>query len=138
MTERAAVIAADAPAEVAQTESMMGAQIRSTLAVPFWRGQEILGVLQLDNRESTGVFTSADLELMTVLAHHASLAVANARLVKRLRAAEDRLKKENAFLKGREESRRTGGEGRRRSSATPAPMRALGAQIVDKVADSRA
>ena len=136
VTERAAVIAADAPAEVAQTESMMGAQIRSTLAVPFWRGEEILGVLQLDNRQSTGVFTSADLELMTVLAHHASLAVANARLVKRLRAAEDRLKKENAFLKGREESRRTGGRGTQEIVGQSSPMRALGAQI-DKVADTR-
>ena len=136
VTERAAVIAADAPAEVAQTESMMGAQIRSTLAVPFWRGEEILGVLQLDNRQSTGVFTSADLELMTVLAHHASLAVANARLVKRLRAAEDRLKKENAFLKGREESRRTGGRGVQEIVGHSSPMRALGAQI-DKVADTR-
>jgi transcriptional regulator with GAF, ATPase, and Fis domain len=136
VTERAAVIAADAPAEVAQTESMMGAQIRSTLAVPFWRGEEILGVLQLDNRQSTGVFTSADLELMTVLAHHASLAVANARLVKRLRAAEERLKKENAFLKGREESRRTGGRGTQEIVGQSTPMRTLGGQI-DKVADTR-
>ena len=136
VTERAAVIAADAPTEVAETESIMGAQIRSTLAVPFWRGQEILGVLQLDNRESTGAFTSADLEIVTVLAHHASLAVANARLVKRLRAAEDRLKKENAFLKGREESRRTGGRGTQEIVGHSAPMRALGAQI-DKVADTR-
>ena len=35
VTERAAVIAADAPTEVAQTESILGAQIRSTLAVPI-------------------------------------------------------------------------------------------------------
>jgi Nif-specific regulatory protein len=136
VTERAAVIAADAPTEVAQTESIMGASIRSTLAVPFWRGQEILGVLQLDNRESAGVFTSADLELMTVLAHFASLAVANARLVTRLRSAEERLKKENAFLKGREESRRTGGRGTQEIIGNSSAMRALGAQI-DKVADTR-
>jgi Nif-specific regulatory protein len=136
VTERAAVIAADAPAEVAHTESMMGASIRSTLAVPFWRGEDILGVLQLDNRESTGVFSSADLEMMTVLAHHASLAVANARLVTRLRAAEDRLKKENAFLKGREESRRTGGRGTQEIVGNSSAMRNLGAQI-DKVTDTR-
>ena len=109
VSERAAVIAADAVHEVGQSESMMGAQIRSTLGVPLWRGEEILGIIQIDNRVSAGMFTSADLEIMAVLAHNASLAVANARLVKRLRAAEDRLKKENAFLKGREESRRTGG-----------------------------
>jgi Nif-specific regulatory protein len=111
VSERAAVIAADALHDVGQSESMMGAQIRSTLGVPLWRGDEILGVLQIDNRVSAGMFTSGDLEIMAVFAHNASLAVANARLVKRLRAAEDRLKKENAFLKGREESRRTGGKG---------------------------
>ncbi len=85
--ERAAVIAADAAREVPQTESLMGAHIRSVLGVPLWRGDEILGVLQMDNRESTGVFTSADLDVCAVLAHNASLAVANARLVQRLRAA---------------------------------------------------
>ncbi len=106
--ERAAVIAADAPLEVGHTESLMGAHIRSVIGVPLWKGDEILGVLQMDNRESTGVFTSADLDVCAVLAHHASLAVANARLVQRLRAADERLKKENAFLKTREESRRVG------------------------------
>ena len=86
----------------------MGAQIRSTLGVPFWRGEEILGSHPDRQPRQRGVFTSGDLEIMAVLAHNASLAVANARLVKRLRAAEERLKKENAFLKGREETRRTG------------------------------
>ncbi|MGH7327673.1 MAG: GAF domain-containing protein, partial [Polyangiaceae bacterium] len=111
VSERAAVLAADAPQEVGQSESMIGAHIRSTLGVPLWRGDEILGVIQIDNRESTGVFTSGDLDLAGLLAHNASLAVANARLVKRLRAAEERLRKENTYLKGREESRRTGGRG---------------------------
>ncbi|RYG65908.1 sigma-54-dependent Fis family transcriptional regulator, partial [bacterium] len=97
----------------------------------------IMGVLQMDNRESTGVFTAADLEVMAVLAHHASLAVANARLVKRLRAAEDRLKKENAFLKGREESRRTGGRGGQQEIiGSSAVMRALSDQLA-KVVDTR-
>jgi transcriptional regulator with GAF, ATPase, and Fis domain len=137
VSERAAVVAADAPTEVGHSESLMGASIRSTLGVPLWKGDEILGVLQIDNRESTGVFTSGDLEVMAVLAHNASLAVANARLVKRLRAAEERLRKENAFLKGREESRRTGGKG-----GTPeiigqsAPIKNLIAQL-DKVVDTR-
>ena len=100
-------------------------------------GEEILGVLQMDNRESTGVFTSADLELMAVLAHHASLAVANARLVKRLRAAEERLKKENAFLKGREESRRTG-QGAAAGDHRPQRGRcARSSTQLDKVVDTR-
>ena len=137
VTERAAVIAADAPNEVGQTESLMGASIRSVLGVPLWRGEEILGVLQIDNRETTGVFTSADLEIMAVLAHHASLAVANARLVKRLKVAEERLRKENQFLKGREETRRTGGRGGHQEIiGQSAAMRSLSAQL-DKVVDTR-
>jgi Nif-specific regulatory protein len=137
VSERAAVIAADALHDVGQSESMMGAQIRSTLGVPLWRGDEILGVLQIDNRVSAGMFTSGDLEIMAVLAHNASLAVANARLVKRLRAAEDRLKKENAFLKGREESRRTGGKGGQPEIiGQSAAIKGLIAQL-DKVVDTK-
>jgi Nif-specific regulatory protein len=135
VSERAAVIAADAPREVAQTESLMGASIRSVLGVPLWRGEEILGVLQMDNRESAGVFTSMDLDVCAVLAHHASLAVANARLVQRLRAAEDRLKKENTFLKTREESRRVG-KGEQEIIGTAGAMRSLFDQL-NKVVDTR-
>jgi Nif-specific regulatory protein len=137
ITERAAVVAADAPSEVGQTESLMGAQIRSTLGIPLWKGDEILGVIQVDNRES-GVLTSGDLEIMAVLAHNASLAVANARLVKRLRAAEERLKKENTFLKNKEQERRGG----TRAGGGPeiigqsAPMKAL-LQQLEKVVNTR-
>jgi transcriptional regulator with GAF, ATPase, and Fis domain len=135
VSERAAVIAADAPREVAQTESLMGASIRSVLGVPLWKGEEILGVLQMDNRESAGVFTSVDLDVCAVLAHHASLAVANARLVQRLRSAEERLKKENTFLKTREESRRVGKGEQEIVGSSPA-MRALFDQL-GKVVDTR-
>ncbi len=133
--ERTAVLAADAPLEVGHSESLMGAQIRSVMGVPLWKGDEILGVLQMDNRESTGVFTSADLDVCAVLAHNASLAVANARLVQRLRAADERLKKENVFLKTREESRRVGKEQQEIIGSSPA-MRALFDQLA-KVVDTR-
>jgi transcriptional regulator with GAF, ATPase, and Fis domain len=135
VSERAAVIAADAPREVAETESMMGASIRSVLGVPLWRGEEILGVLQMDNRESAGVFTAIDLDVCAVLAHNASLAVANARLLQRLRAAEERLKKENTFLKKREESRRVG-KGQQEIIGASGAMRALLEQL-GKVVDTR-
>jgi pSer/pThr/pTyr-binding forkhead associated (FHA) protein len=107
VSERAAVIAADATREVGQTESLLGASIRSVLGVPLWRGDEMLGVLQVDNRESTGVFTSIDLDVSAVLGHHASLAVANARLVQRLRVLED-ARGVAARRQGRSADRRSG------------------------------
>jgi transcriptional regulator with GAF, ATPase, and Fis domain len=134
IAERAAVLVIDAPQEI-QSDSLMGAQIRSALAVPLWKGDDILGVLQVDNRLSAGVFSSADLDLCAVLAHHASLAVANARLLQRLGAAEERLKKENTFLKTREESRRVG-KGRQEIIGQSSAMRAVHDKLA-KVADTR-
>jgi len=132
--ERAAVLAADAPNEVGQTESIMGASIRSTIGVPLWKGEEILGVLQADNRSAAGTLNSRDVEMLLVLAANASLAVANARLIKRLVAAEDRLQKENSFLKGREEKRR-GGKDVQIIGESDAMKRVI-AQL-DKVVDTR-
>ena len=134
--ERAAVLAADAASEVGNTESLMGAQIRATMGIPLWKGEDILGILQVDNRTQPGVFTPHDLEIVAVLAHNASLAVANARLVRRLRNAEERLRKENAFLKGREESRRTGGKGPLEIIGNSQAMRNLSQQL-GKVVDTR-
>jgi Nif-specific regulatory protein len=89
----------------------------------------------MDNRQSAGVFTSADLDVCAVLGHHASLAVANARLVQRLTAAEEKLKKENAFLKTREESRRVG-KTEQEIIGHSVAMRALFDQLT-KVVDTR-
>lgn len=133
--ERAAVLAADAPKDVGESDSIMGASIRSTIGVPLWRGDEILGVLQADNRNAPGMLTQSDVELLLLLASNASLAVSSARLIKRLTVAEEQLKKENVFLKGREEKRRGGGKDVNiigRSDAMQAVIRQL-----DKVVDTR-
>jgi len=114
---RAAVLAADAPREALGSESLLGANIRSTIGVPLWKGDEILGVLQVDNRDAPAMFDRRDVEALGVLAHGASLAIANARLIQRLMLAEEQLRRENQFLKGRERSRsaeqRIVGESRR-------------------------
>ncbi|HXK18420.1 MAG TPA: sigma 54-interacting transcriptional regulator, partial [Polyangiaceae bacterium] len=114
---RAAVLAADAPRESLGSESLLGANIRSTIGVPLWKGDDILGVLQVDNRDAPAMFDRRDVEALGVLAHGASLAVANARLIQKLTLAEEQLRKENQFLRGRERSRagemRIVGESRR-------------------------
>src|SRR5439155_19393901 len=131
--ERAAVLAADAPRDVGQSESLMGASIRSTIGVPLWKGDDILGVLQVDNRDAPAMLSQEDVEVLTVLAANASLAIAGARLIQRLSSAEERLNKENALLKSREE--------KRQSSARPIlgqsqPMINLLAEL-DKVAKTQ-
>ncbi len=99
--QRAAVLAADALREVGETASIMGAKILSTMAVPLWKGDDILGVLQVDNRASAGIFKERDLDLLMLVGQQASLGVANARLYKRVQLAEASARSENSFLKQR-------------------------------------
>ena len=109
VAERSAVLAADARRDVGETASIMGAQILSTIGVPLWRGEQIIGVIQVDNRASSGLFRDHDLDVLAVLAQTASQAFAHAKLYQRLRIAEERQRKENVYLKRREEKRRFDG-----------------------------
>ena len=106
LRDRAAVLAADASSETVASESLLSSGIRSTIGVPLWRGEEIIGVLQVDNRDAASMFQPLDVEVLGALAANASLAVSNARLIQRLAAAEERLARENAFLRDRERERR--------------------------------
>ncbi len=102
LADRAAVLTANAQ-EALSSESILGGQILSILAVPLWRGDDIIGLIQADNRASTGMFSEADLEVALLLAGQASLAIDNATLVQRLRVAEERARGENVYLKRKEQ-----------------------------------
>jgi len=106
LEERAAILLADAREELATSESIMGGQILSIVAVPLWRGDVITGLIQADNRASAGMFTETDLEVALLLGAQAALALDNAGLVSRLKIAEEKLRGENRYLKRREEKRR--------------------------------
>ena len=136
VSERAAVIAADAPREVGADRVADGRADpqRARRAAVEGRGDPRRPADRQppERRRLHG----ADLDVCAVLAHHASLAVANARLVQRLRAAEERLKKENTFLKTREESRR-GGKGEAGDRRARARRCASLFEQLDKVVDTR-
>ena len=109
VAERAAVLAADAKRDVGETASIMGAQIQSTIGVPLWLGERIIGVLQVDNRDASGVFRERDLDILALLSQSASQAFSHAHLVARLRASEESQRTENVFLKQREKGTRFDG-----------------------------
>jgi len=102
LADRAAVLTANAQ-EALSSESILGGQILSILAVPLWRGDDIIGLIQADNRASAGMFQEGDLEVALLLAAQASLAIDNATLVQRLRIAEERARGENVYLKRKEQ-----------------------------------
>ena len=90
----AAVLAADARREVGETASIMGAQILSTIGVPLWHGDEIIGVHPgRQPRGAAGCSRETDLDVSRCSRQTASLAFDHARLFRRLRVAEERLRK---------------------------------------------
>jgi transcriptional regulator with GAF, ATPase, and Fis domain len=107
LADRAAVLTGNAQKEMSSSESILGGQILSMLAVPLWQGDEIRGLIQADNRSSAGMFDEGDLEIALLLGSHAALALDNASLVSRLQIAEERLRGENEYLKERQLGERT-------------------------------
>ncbi len=129
--ERAAVLAADAKTDVGASASLMAAQILSTIGVPLWQGEEIIGVLQVDNRDASGIFKEKDLDLLLLIAQSASQGVVRARMLARLKQAEERQRTENTYLKSREKTRRFEG-----MIGESAAIQRLSAQL-RKVVDTR-
>ena len=131
LESRSALLVADAAGEMSASESIHAGQMRSILAVPLWREGEIFGAIQADNRTATGMLTEREMDLLLAIGAQAALALENARLVARLRVAEERLRGENRYLRGREERRR-----HVELIGESAPMKQVLAQIA-KVAATR-
>ncbi len=102
LADHAAVLTANAREDLGSSESIVGGELLSIVAVPLWRGDEIRGLIQIDNRSSAGMFSERDLEIALILGTHAALALENAQLVSRLKVAEQRLLGENTYLRRRE------------------------------------
>jgi len=82
----------DADAALQRSASLSVNSVRSLMAVPLlYRADEVelLGVIQLDSRADTGVFLQRDLELLSIIAGQAALAIKNAMLVTQVRTAAD-------------------------------------------------
>jgi Nif-specific regulatory protein len=131
LADRAAVLTANAQ-EALSSESILGGRILSILALPLWRGDDITGLIQADNRASAGMFSETDLEVGLLLAAQASLAIDNATLVQRLRVAEERARGENVYLRRKEQKIKFDNI----IGDSPA-MKAVFAQL-DRVVDTRA
>jgi sigma-B regulation protein RsbU (phosphoserine phosphatase) len=72
------------------------ADVRSELAIPLLLKDRCIGVLDLESPE-LDAFTKRDVEILTLLAGQAAVAIENARLYETVRANEVRLEKELRF-----------------------------------------
>ena len=70
--------------------------VRSELAIPMLLKDRCIGVVDLESPE-LDAFTKRDVEILTLLASHAAVAIENARLYEEVRANEERMEKELRF-----------------------------------------
>jgi sigma-B regulation protein RsbU (phosphoserine phosphatase) len=70
--------------------------VRSELAIPLLLKDRCIGVFDLESPELDG-FSKRDVEILTLLASQAAVAIENARLYKELRESEARMEKELRF-----------------------------------------
>src|SRR4029434_7327498 len=70
--------------------------VRSELAIPMLLKDRCIGVVDLESPE-LDAFTKRDVEILTLLASQAAVAIENARLYEEVRANEERLEKELRF-----------------------------------------
>ena len=61
-------------------ESVISFALRSIMCAPLRSRRKVIGVIYVDNRIHTGLFTEADLELLNAFATQAAVAIENARL----------------------------------------------------------
>lgn len=132
LAQRAGLLLSNAPEELSASESILGGKIMSILAVPLWRGNEITGLIQADNRHAAGIFTEDELDRLLLLGSLGSLAIDNAILFGQVRQAEEKARGENQYLRRREPSVKFD-----KIIGTSSAMRTVFAQL-EKVIDTRA
>ncbi|MFL5437324.1 MAG: ATP-binding protein [Myxococcales bacterium] len=74
---RAGVVTADTGTDQLfnRASSLLAQSIGSAMCVPMIRGQELIGLIHLDSRSASGIFSDKDLDLFTVIASQAAVAI---------------------------------------------------------------
>jgi adenylate cyclase len=86
LTTKSGLLTSDAQIdkELRRSETIVGARIRSALCVPLVVRGEVVGVIHLSSTSLAGAYEAKDLALLRAIAQPAALAVANARLRRKI------------------------------------------------------
>ncbi len=111
--------------------------VRSELAIPMLLKDRCIGVVDLESPE-LDAFSKRDVEILTLLASQAAVAIENARLYEEVRANEERLEKELRFAQRVQTALLPAGPPKRLKgievAAAFAPARELGGDFHDYLA----
>lgn len=76
------ILTSDAQSDerLSMRHSVVNLRLRAILCVPMRARDKLIGIIYVDNRLQAGIFTQADLEMLTAVAASAAIAIENARL----------------------------------------------------------
>ena len=139
--EEKAVLTSDAleDARFNTQMSVVTLRLRSILCVPIKHKGQMIGLIYVDNRLQTGMFTKDDLELLTAISFSAAIAIENAKLYENLQQSKQVLEiAYDSTLEGWARAlelrdRETEGHTRRVTDLTVRLARALGLKGEDLV-----
>ncbi len=60
-------------------------QIRSAICVPLWEGEDVMGILYVDNLQMAGAFTEEDRDLVTAVGHQLAIAIKRQEMQEKLK-----------------------------------------------------
>lgn len=98
--ERKGVLSADTQSDerFSAQMSIISRGIKSAMCVPMLYQNETLGVIYVDNFQSGYTFTRGDLDLLSILANQAAIAVRNAKLLQQLLGEETKRSNLSRYL----------------------------------------
>jgi adenylate cyclase len=96
--ERVSIMTSDARVDprFGAADSVRSFNLRSAMCAPLWKGQKVIGIVHVDSSAHAGVFTVADLDLLTAMSNYAAVAIEQSCLNEKIREehlARERLEK---------------------------------------------
>ena len=102
--KRETILFQDIEGALATTESLVGARLRSAVCAPLLYDDAVIGILQVAAVGGAQAFPQKSLDVVALLSYQIGAILENARLFRRVKEMQERLKDENVYLRQKVQS----------------------------------
>jgi adenylate cyclase len=70
------------------TSDLVAGKVHTTMSVPLWRKEEVIGMIQMESHRTSRAFTKPDLDLLTTICNQMAVVLEQANLMEKVRREE--------------------------------------------------
>ena len=70
------------------TSDLVAGKVHTSMSVPLWRKEEVIGMIQMESHRSSRAFTKPDLDLLTTICNQMAVVLEQANLMEKVRREE--------------------------------------------------